>query len=88
MKMIKTSEMAEETRPMLVEFILALGYNEEQGDKFAEGYLQKAETLGVLEKMSALTYFHDSCMNAGYIAAGIDEDEAFKRFQSIEEQYR
>jgi len=62
------------------EFVIELGYTEEQGELFAKGYAAKLEELPLPEQIEVLKTGLDVCMSAGYIAAGIDEDEAFETF--------
>ena len=82
-EMIMMSDLAEELRPALVQLISALGYTDEQSDKFAQGYLDKVEKLPMMERLRALAYQDGRCMSAGFEAAGIDEDEAFERYQEL-----
>ena len=77
---VNVSEILEEMKPIWVEFIVDLGYEEKQGELFAEGYAEKLKNLPILEKMYALSNQHDECMTAGFEKANIDEDEAFERF--------
>ena len=83
-EMIMISEMIEETRPIMKKFLCEdLGYSEEQGDIFVDGYMGHVNTLPMLEKMAALEFLHDDCMKAGLDAAGIDEEEALERFHEM-----
>ncbi len=82
-KIVRTSEMVEEMKPVWAEFIVSLGYTQEQCDQFAEGYAQELSSLPIMEKLDALENKDDQCMSAGFEAAGIDEDEAFERAQSL-----
>lgn len=79
MEKVKISEMVEEVRPMMVEFVVSLGYTQEQAEKFSEGYIEKAMTYPILQKMEALTSMDDCCMSSGFDRAGIDEAEALER---------
>lgn len=82
MRIVKISEMVEEMRPVWIEFIVGLGYTEEQGEKFAEGYAKEMSKLPTIGKLRALDTQDDKCMTAGFLAAGINEDEAFERANS------
>lgn len=85
-EMVKMSDLAEELRPALVQLINALGYTDEQAAKFAQGYLDKVAKLPMMEKLRALGYQDGRCMTAGFEAAGIDEDEAFERYQELPDE--
>lgn len=77
------SEMVDEMKPTWTEFIVSLGYTEEQAKLFAEGYAAKVATLPtIMDKLDALNRMHDPCMTAGFVNAGIDEDEAHAKFHA------
>lgn len=84
MEIYKTSEMVEEMKPVWAQFIEDLGYTNEQGQKFTEGYASRLAKLPLFRKMQALDERYDPCMTAGFEAAGIDEDEAHQRYQNLE----
>lgn len=79
MKTVTISQEVEKMKPIWVNFIKDLGYTQEQGERFAEGYKGELSKLPLNEKLRALSSQHDRCMKAGFIFAEIDEDEAFDR---------
>jgi hypothetical protein len=64
------------------DFVIGFGYSDDQGDAFARGYAAKLSKLPILRKLEALDIQDPECMSAGLKAAGIDEDEIFKRYQA------
>jgi hypothetical protein len=79
--MLMLSEMIEEKKPEMRKFIIALGYTEAEAVKFADGYMAQVLKLPSLtDKLIAVDRMDDSCMTAGFKAAGIDEDEALARY--------
>jgi len=76
---VRTSEMLKEMKPVWKRFIVGLGYSQEQGDKFAEGYAAAVSKLPLVGKLMAMESQYDPCMTAGFEAAGIDEADALKR---------
>jgi len=79
---IKISKEIKEVKPLWINFIIDLGYTEEQANNFAQGYEDKLKTLPLAEKLHALQNKHDSCMSAGFKKAKINEGEAFKKATS------
>ena len=80
--MLRLSEMVEEKKLELTEFITVLGYSDDEAKKFAEGYVEAVKKLPTLmHKLAALERLEDDCVSAGFKAAGINEDEALARFQ-------
>ena len=79
MELKKIFKEVEKMKPVWVNFIIELGYTQEQGERFAEGYKSELSKLPTIEKLRALSDQHDKCMKTGFIFAGIDEDEAFDR---------
>lgn len=79
MEKVNLTEGIDMMKPVWTDYIIELGYTEEQGKLFADGYADGLNELSTLEKVFALENQHDSCMTAGFIKAGIDEDEAYKK---------
>lgn len=77
----KISEMVKEVKPIWKNFILDLGYSQEQAEKFVEGYEGHLANLPLIEKMKAVSTQYDPCMEAGFKNAGIEEEEALARYQ-------
>ncbi len=77
-KSISIAQEVERMKPIWAAFVVELGYSDEQGEKFANGYASKLAELPTMEKFFALSG-NDDCMTAGFVSAGIDEDEAFAR---------
>lgn len=75
------SEEIENKKPYWKTFIKDLGYSDEQADKFAEGYASEIAQLPTLEKIYALSHQERRCMTAGFLCAGIDENEALNRYK-------
>lgn len=85
-RLLKTSDMAEELRPVLTELIVKLGYSDEQAETFTNAYLDKVERLPFDGQLRALIYQDTYCMSAGFEAAGINESEAFERYHNLRQQ--
>jgi len=81
---VMISDTVAEMKEIWRDFVVGLGYNEEQGGKFAQGYADKLATLPMFGKLKALNKQEPECMSAGFEAAGIDEDEALRRFKERE----
>lgn len=77
---VKISEIVADMRPVWVDFVVQLGYTEEEGEAFADGYVEKLKELPITRKMYALSHQDDDCMAAGFENAGIDEQEAHDRY--------
>jgi hypothetical protein len=75
--------MVEDMKPVWEEFIVGLGYSKKKGKLFADGYAAAIEELPLLEKLRALEQQDDECMTAGFEAARIEEDEAFRRYSRL-----
>lgn len=73
--------MVATVKPAWAKSIKDLGYTKKQGEAFAEGYVSEIAKLPILGKMNAIMAQDDRCMTAGFKAAGIDENEAFERFE-------
>lgn len=80
MTSIKLSKELDLLKPTMEELIIDLGYSQEQAKLFSEGYAAKVKTLPMMEKLLAIENMHDDCMTAGFNNAGIDEDEAMKKY--------
>jgi len=78
---IVLSEEIKEMRPYWKQFIIDLGYTQEQADNFAAGYEEELNKLSTIDKLYALERQHQGCMTAGFKKAGINEDEAWEKAQ-------
>lgn len=83
MEIHKISDMLEEMIPIWKDFIVELGYSEEQGCLFAKGYSEKTKKLPIAAKLQALSTQYQPCMSAGFKEANIDEKEAFNKYKEI-----
>lgn len=81
-QVVMTSEIFNEMRPIFEEFILNLGYTEEQAKLFAEGYIEAANKLPIAGKMMAASNQDPECMSAGFIKASINEEETLSRYEN------
>lgn len=82
MNVMMISQEIEDMKPVFKEFITELGYTEEQGTKFSEGYIKALSNFSTIRKLQALSEMDDECMSAGFINAEIDENEALNKFKS------
>ena len=75
----KISEMWNDIKPFIKEFIQDLGYDDKQASDFVIGYEDKMKTLPILQKLYAVEHQDGECMTAGFKKAGIDEMDALER---------
>jgi len=88
MQVVLVSEQIKELMPVWTGFIVGLGYTQDQGEKFAQGYADALAKLPIVGKMIALESQYGPCMTAGFTAAGIDEQEALERSKAPKKRPR
>lgn len=74
------SDLMNEMKPLFAGYIVRIGYSEDQGERFAEAYMNNLQTLPTtMEKIYALINMHTDCMYIGFESAGIDAKDADER---------